>query len=207
MESVIKLYWELRSIAGNNGDEVARTLSVVPNEDPAAFFNMAFNNISFTLELLDHYHNLFSKQTTTRCSSVEEARAENAQRIIHFQKMGFIEIMSAIEFAAKKVVREKTATFGTFPKKIYLSTIMQRSFDKDLITEADLNLWKGAIRLRNSLVHNNGISYETACYKYPDVTVHVNSNEMTQGKLDFFGLVTKWLLDSSMVWILRAHGH
>ncbi|MFW6105017.1 MAG: hypothetical protein ACOC7P_00375 [Chloroflexota bacterium] len=58
--------------------------------------------------------------------------------------------------------------------------------------------------MRNSLVHNNGIPEETACYEYPEVTVKVNKDKMTQGDLKQFGLITKWLLDESKLWILNA---
>lgn len=205
MQDLVKLYWELRSIAEKNGDEIAQEFSVEHHEDPAAFFGMVFNNITMTLELLDHYNRLWGNLTSTTCSSVEEARAQNGERVMMIQTMAFIEIMSSFEFSAKKTVIQKAARFGRFSERIYLSGIMKRSQEKGFIDQAKLDLWNGAIRLRNSLVHNNGISEETACYQYPEITVNVNQNAMTQGDLKQFGLLSKWVLNESKTWISAAN--
>ena len=205
MQDIVKLYWELRSIAEKNGDEIAKEFSVSHNEDPAAFFGMAFNNITMTLELLDYYNRLWGSLTSTTCSSVDEARAQNGERVMMIQKMAFIEIMSSFEFSAKKIVLQKLARFGNFSGRIYLSGIMKRSQEKGLIDQPKLDLWNGAIRLRNSLVHNNGISEETACYCYPEVTINVVQNDMAQGNLNQFGLLSKWVLNESRAWISNAN--
>lgn len=59
MEDVIKLYWDLRATSEANGDEIAEKFSVKPHEEPVAFFAMVFNSITLTLELLDHYHQIW----------------------------------------------------------------------------------------------------------------------------------------------------
>jgi len=205
VQEVIKLYWELRATAEKNGDEIAQEFSVNHHEEPASFFAMAFNNITMTLELLDYYHRLWGNITSTTCSSIEEAKAQNGERVIMLQKMSFIEVMSSFEYSAKKIVLSNPSKFGSFSGRVYLSKIMQKSLKIGLIDQAALELWDGAIRLRNSLVHNNGISEETASYTYPEVTVNVNNNTMTQGNLRQFGLLSKWLLDESKTWVSDAN--
>lgn len=205
MQEVIELYWELRRAAEKNGDEIAQEFSVNHHEEPASFFGMAFNNITMTLELLDYYNRLWSGLTLTTRSSVEEARAQNGERVIMLQKMSFIEVMSSFEYSAKKIVLSNPAKFDSFSGRIYLSRIMERSVQKGLINQATLDLWNGAIKLRNSLVHNNGISEESASYTYPEVTINVNENTMTQGNLRQFGFLSKWLLSESKSWISDAN--
>lgn len=204
MQDVIEQYWEIRKMAEKNGDDLAQEFSVNYYEEPASFFGKAFNNITMTLELLDYYYRLWGSSTTAICSSVEEARTQNAERVIMLQKMSFIEIMSSFEYSAKKIVLSNPSKFGSFGNNIYLSKIMDKSLEKGLINQARLDLWTGSIRLRNSLVHNNGISRETASYTYPEVTINVNENMMTQGNLRQFGFLSKWLLSESKSWISDA---
>lgn len=205
MKDVIKLYWELRSIAEKKGDETAQAFSLAHHEEPAAFFGMAFNNITMTLELLDYYYRLWGNLRSTTCSSVEEAREQNCQRVILLQKMSFIEIMSSFEFSSKKIVLSNNCKFGSFTGRIYLSKIMKKSKDINILNQNDFDLWNGAIRLRNSLVHNNGNSEETATYNYPETTLSVNEDKMIQGNLKLFGLLTKWVLGEAKRWISDAN--
>jgi len=205
MHDVIKLYWELRGKAEKNGNELAHHFSVESHEDPAAFFGMAFNSLTMTIELLDHYYKLWGKLNPSAFPNVEETRKQNTERVILLQKMCFVEIMSSFEFSAKKIVLSKTDLFGTFNGRIYLSGIMTRSLEKELINENQLNLWKGAIYLRNALVHNNGIAEEDCTYDYPGATVILRKDTMTQGDLKLFGIITKWLLGESLAWIKNAN--
>jgi small nuclear ribonucleoprotein (snRNP)-like protein len=205
MDDLIKLYWKLRSIARELGDEIAQEFSVAPHEEPAAFYAMAFNGITMAIELLGYYKRVWGNLSSATNSTVEEAREQNSQRVILLEKMTFIEIMSSFEFASKNIVLSNPQKFGAFSGRIYLSGIMKRSLDIGLIGQADLNLWNGAVRLRNSLVHNNGVSEETARYLYPEVTIEVNENTMTRGNLKVFGLLTKWMLNESKMWISGAN--
>ena len=204
MKDVVKLYWKLREISKAHGDEVAKIFSIASYEHPAGFFRMAFNNITLTIELLNYYERLWSRIKSTSCSSIAEAREQNSQRVIMVQKMSFIEIMSSFEFCSKRIV-QGGSKFGSFSGRIYLSGIMSKAKDIGIIDDTKLTLWNGAIRLRNSLVHNNGISEETETYSYPDITIQVIDGKMTQGNLNFFGLLTKWVLNESKDWIVDAN--
>lgn len=205
MDDVIELYKELRSIAKEKGDEVAKEFSVATDEDPAGFFGMAFNDVTMALELLSFYASIWTKNSNSPISDVKVAGKQNRQRIMLVQKMTFIEIMSSFEFSAKKIALINPQNFGELPEPLYLSFIMDRSLEKNFIDSPSRNLWTGVIRLRNSLVHNNGISFETATYNYPEVTINVNEGRMTQGNLKLYGLLTKWLLNESRTWTSSVH--
>ena len=205
MDDLIRLYWALRSDAERNGSELAQLYEVGHHEDPASFFGMAFNSITMTLELLDHYHNLWGKLNPKDFPNVEETREQNGQRVTLLQKMCFIELMSAFEFSAKKAVLQNEGVFEQFNGRMYLTGIMNRSHEKGLINESQLNLWKGASILRNSLVHNNGIAENDEEYVYPDVTVILKYGAMTQGNLKLFALVSRWLLLEARVWLENAN--
>lgn len=205
MKDVLRDYWQLRNKARNNCDDVSSILSVQPHEIPAGFFNMAFNDITLALELLDHYNKIWGEQTKTTCSSVEEARNQNAQRVIAIQKMVFIEIMSSFEFSAKQYIGSESQIIGTFQGRVYLRGIMKRSKDSGIISASDLTLWEGVVNCRNNLVHNNGISEINAVYTYPKCTLRMEKDKMTQGDLRLFPRLSDWLLDSGLSWILKLN--
>ena len=204
MKNVVMQYWELGEISKAYGNEVAQFFSIAAHEHPAGFFNAVFNNIILTIEFLNYYETLWSDIKPTSSKNVEKAKEENAQRVTLIQKMSFIEIMSFFEFFSKRIVQERSK-FGRFSGNIYLSKIMSKKRDIGLIDDTKLNLWDGVIRLRDSLVHNNGISEETATYSYPDFIIQVTDGKMTQVKLNLFGLITKWLLNESKDWIIDAN--
>ncbi|HBD24383.1 MAG TPA: hypothetical protein DC023_08105 [Oceanospirillaceae bacterium] len=118
MDDLIKLYWGLRSTAEKHGDEFSK-INLGNNEFAASFFDMAFNDITITLEILDYYNNLWMKLNPKNFSNVDKTRDQNSQRIILIQKICFIEIMSMFEFTAKKVVIQNEDIFEKF-KGVYI---------------------------------------------------------------------------------------
>ena len=204
MQNVVIQYWELGETSKAYGNEVAQFFSIAAHEHPAGFFNTVFDNILLTIELLNHYERLWSNIQPTLSEDAEKAKEENTQRVIFIQKMSFIEIMSSFEFVSKRIVQERSK-FGRFSGNIYLSKIMTKTRDIGLIDDTKLNLWDGVIRLRDSLIHNNGISEETASYRYPDFILQVTDGKMIKWKLNLFGLIIKWLINESKDWIIDAN--
>jgi hypothetical protein len=77
---------------------------------------------------------------------------------------------------------------------------MRNSADAGLISATDRERWDGAIRLRNTLVHNNGIAEETAVYSYPDVTLQLADGQMAQGDLRLFPYMAIWVTEAFASW-------
>jgi hypothetical protein len=205
METIIKEYWALRKKAKDHCNNVSSTLSIQPHENPSGFYNMAFNDITVALELQDYYRKVWGKKTDTNCSSIEEARKQNAHRIIAIQKMVFIEILSAFEFSAKKFLFNTSHPVGNFNGRKYLRKIMLRSKDAGIINDADNQLWEGVIECRNCLVHNNGYSEINADYQYPKCTLNLETDKMIQGNLHVFTNLIGWILDASSSWIININ--
>jgi hypothetical protein len=205
MHEIVSIYWDLRSLSQQLGDSIAADASVGHDEQPAAFFGMAFNGITLTIELLDFYYNTWAVQAATTCSSVEEAREQNAQRVILFQKMCLIELMSSLEFCAKHIVSGFSTGFGAFKGRLYLGKIMERSKEIGLIDANTLAQWKGLIEHRNCLIHNNGYASETSQYSYPGATLNFVDGAMTQGTIRDFTALTEWLLRASGEWVVGAN--
>jgi len=205
MDDLIKLYWDLRSTAEKHGDEFSK-INLGNNEFAASFFNMAFNDITITLEILDYYNNLWMKLNPKNFSNVDKTRDQNSQRIILIQKICFIEIMSMFEFTAKKVVIQNEDIFEKFKGRIYLRQIMKRSYERKVIDKARQNQWNGALELRNTLVHNNGISDNDKEYVYSKkLTLSFSKGEMTRGHHTLFPLLINWLLEETRKWLRSAN--
>ena len=203
MEEILDLTVKLRQKSHDIGDEIAILLKPEPREMPAGVFGMIFNNYTLLLELLNYYFGSWKKATATRCSSIEEARKENGERVILVQKMVFIQTMSSIEFCCKDYVKRNPEKIGEFEGWLYLSKIIKRCKKLKVITDSDFKLWKGANELRNTLVHNNGISENTVTYRFPKCTLELCEGQMMRGNIKLFPLVSDWLLDATRSLIIE----
>ena len=198
--------WQLREKANKYSDEVDRLLNSQANKSLVGLFGMIFNNFTLKLELLDYYYNIWSNPIQADVLSINRTKKENWERVILIQKMTFISIMSSIEFCFKEYIKEFPNKIGNCEnsrRKIYLFEIIKNSKDKSIITNTTFKKWQGAIKLRNVLVHNNGIAEETEKYEYPNCTLLFKSGEMTKGDLKLFLYLLDWLLDASKEWILK----
>jgi len=132
MKDVIKLYAELREKAKEKNVSISIELKISQDESPAGYFNILFNNFTLIIELLDAYYQIWGTTTTTNAESIEEAKQQNAERIIWAQKLSFIEAMSSFEYCAKKIVGD---SLGEFKGRMYLREIMERSKSNGLISD------------------------------------------------------------------------
>lgn len=202
VEDIVKLYWKLKDIAEQNGNQVAQKLNIRRDEGASGFFGMAYNDVVLTLELLDYYYRIWEKNYIVG-DNKEVIRQENAERVIKIEKMCFIQIMSSFEYSAKQIALSNNR-FDTLKKNARLVDIITKSKEIGVIDEEKERLWNGIRLFRNSIVHNNGISIITECYNYPEVILNLDKNKMTQGNLKLFALLTKWVLDEVKLWILAV---
>jgi len=209
MRDILDLTVHLRQKSHAHGEEVAKSLGISLHEMPAGVFAMIFNMHTLMLELLSHYFCAWNKATETRCPSIDETRKQNAERVILIQKMIFVQTMSSVEYCCKDYIKSYPQKIGQIKGRIYLSKIIEESKRHNVISDSELTRWKGAIELRNTLVHNNGISEKTAQYSYPRCHLKLTKNKMIRGNLKQFPYITDWLLDATKSWILEMYkkGH
>lgn len=176
MKEILDYVQDIREKAHSIGEEVSTLMGIKPDEMPAGVFAILFNYSTILLELLSHYFDAWSKKTNTRCSTVEEAKKENEERVVSMQKMIFIQMLSAIEYSFKDYVKQNPMKIGKFNKRIYLKKIMEVSKKENIISDSIFKMWEGVIELRNTLVHNNGISEKTETYNYPECKIEFSAN-------------------------------
>jgi hypothetical protein len=116
--------------------------------------------------------------------------------------MVFIGIMSSIEYCGKQIVNQLVSKFGDFKGRIYLRRIMERSKENKIIDDAIFCQWEGVINLRNTLVHNNGISEINMDYVYPKCKLKMIAGNMTEGNLRLFPGLTDWILEATRNWLI-----
>lgn len=73
-----------------------------------------------TLELLDYYNNLWEKPTPIEIQNIARTQQENTERVILLQKMCFIEIVSAFEYSAKKMILKHKDIFRNIKEGEYI---------------------------------------------------------------------------------------
>jgi len=205
MEKTLEQVKQLRKKTYDYDDEVAESIGVQSNEIPVNVFPMIFNKLTLGLELLNYYLEIWRKIIRPKSSSLEEAKKENRERVITIQRMIFIEVMSSIEFCFKEYVKKYPEKIDNITGRIYLSKIINKSNERDIVINSESTLWEGIIELRNALVHNNGISDETAEYVYPNCKLILCENKMIQGDLKLFLNLIDWLLDSVKSWIFEMN--
>jgi hypothetical protein len=203
MKDVYARVMHLRSRACDYGNEVAELLGIQSHEMPAGVFPMIFNELTLGMELLYYYYNIWKRPTSISTQSMEEAKQENAQRVITIERMIFLETMSSIEFCSKGYVKEHPRKIGSFGGRVYLRKIMKRSRDQNVIPDVEFERWEGAIELRNCVVHNNGISEKTAKHIYPCCELIFEDGKMVRGDLMLLPSLIDWMLDSFKCWIVE----
>ncbi len=199
---------QLRKKAQRYRQKTATMLKCQQHELPAKLFGMIFNMLTLGLELLSYYNTIWSKKSQTNCTSVEEAKKQNAERVIMIQKMIFLNTLSSIEFCFKEYIEKFPPKIGERKNqhgRAYLLNIVKESEKNHIINYATFTGWRGMIYLRNNLVHNNGVAEKTESYTYPNCTLSLESGKMTIGDLKLFPHLIDWLLDSSYEWILKMN--
>lgn len=213
MKKVVNYYLQLREQSKLFEGEVFEELNIEANQSPNDFFSRAYNCLTILVEQLSNYEVIWGKAIQIDDELVGELRQENAERVIMCQKMIFVEIMSALEFSLKYAFIISNSIFDEIdkreylkpkPSRLYLMKVIEISHRKGIINAADMGLWTGVIRLRNSIVHNNAIAEETSTYDFPEVKLALEDKKMVQGDLLLFGHLTGWVLENAKKWMISS---
>lgn len=203
MKNLLTQFVQLREKSHDYGEEIKTTLNIGASEISVGVFSMIFNHLTLCLELLSYYLNVWSKTKNVINTSIEKSKQENAERVIMIEKMTYILVISSIEFSSKECIEKITKKIFNFKKRVYLREIMKKSEENKLISRTDFELWDGVIELRNTLVHNNGISEKNLKLNYPQCVLELQKDKMTRGSLKLFPSLIDWLLDAYKRWVLN----
>jgi len=172
-------------------------------------FDMIYNAATLTLELLNHYFDIW-KRTAPRSISAEELKKDNVERVFEITKWAFISALSSVEYTSKEMLRMVSDNSFEYlrariqsGKWVYLSQIIERSKEIEFIDEEQYKTWRALIHVRNAVVHNNAIADADVEYKIDNLEITFVKGECLRGKLDFFIRLLEVTVDQQHEW-LRA---
>jgi len=189
MKRVIDHIYSLRLQLEKYGDWLEQYDRNIPNA-----FNMIFNDLTLTLELLDYYYRIWSSLDVSAFSAedVKRKRKENWKRVMQITKWAFIDALSSMEFSLKKmleivnpkvlsVIRERRRN-----KPIYFRSIIKELHREGYVNDKAYNGWITLIEIRNCVVHNNAIPESNRTLYLDDLKIVFTRGQMLTAKLDFF---------------------
>ena len=208
MERLIKQLWSLRHKCKRYGDNLDTIIRRPSDSDfRRACFAMIFNSTTLTLELLSYYYEKWKGPFVETREEIRRKKEENAQRCIAITKMQFISSISSIEYCVKETInlnpKHSLAKWSRKQKRIYLSSIMKKSKRIGLINNKQHGFWECILKVRNVIVHNNGIADFDKTYQIDGITVSFVKGKMLKGKLDFFVKLTDKAVDLFHSWIMK----
>lgn len=213
MKRLINEVWNLRQKCAQYQNNVNSILqNPLPSDLRSGCFGMIYNTTTLTLELLSHYYEQWKKpHIVISEEDLRRSRDENAQRCIEITKMQFISFISSIEYCIKE-------TMSLYPKhhlakwcskqqqrkrRIYLGGIITESKRIGLIDKKEYESWDCILKVRNAVVHNNGIADHDKTYQINGATVSFFKGKMLRGKLDFFVRLTDKAIDLYYSWVMN----
>ena|SRR2546425_489471 len=206
MIEVLQRVAEIRRKSGQYQAQLAQQFSLALDAAPVAGLGICFNTATLTMELLSYYHDLWGRLKSAPGTNVEQARQENAERVGLITKALFILVLSGYEFAAKHALARNPRRLNLKRGRVYLAAILDASEKAGLITAQALGMWAGVLKLRNTLVHNNGVAEETGTFNFDDTVVAFRAGQMIEGNLLTFAALTEWATDSFKDWCLAFLG-
>ena len=210
MNNLIIQVTRLRDTAKKYEDEVCK-LPFISTTQPAPqseCFAMVFNHLTLTLELLSHYHSIWSKPRIVLTEDEKiRIRKENGQRCVLITKWLFVDSLSSIEYSAKVVIShydpESSAKklLKSRSRYVYLRDIIRNSWNEKLISINDYQNWDNIIKLRNYIVHNNAIADIDTTIEVREIKLIGGKGNQFQGNLNSYATLTEVVVEQYLTWL------
>lgn len=204
---LFRLIDDIRLEAVARGDAILHDLAVPVDDPRSAAFNRLIKNAVITLELLDHYRRMWI--APPRDLIEEQERAERLMML--FREMLFVASISALEFSSRQVLQFKPGSALTQQaeavrmrrrnQRLYFSDIINVSVALGLVSQQDGDDWQAILKVRNIVVHSNGIADEDADHQVGSVKIELRSGQMTRGPIDFFPRLTREAMSRYETWV------
>lgn len=162
-------------------DQLSTESGVADHQPPLSGLNMASSKLVYSAEAIGFYFQHWQMMVRQGHRGKPTFLKENEDRIGHIQTSTFTSIISSLEATAKLALACRGHSLELGKGRIYLGKVMAESYRLGLIGEADNAFWIGALRLRNSIMHNNAVAEETMSINLGDGQhIEFRPGEMTQ---------------------------
>jgi hypothetical protein len=206
MEDLLQILHQSRDQSARLREALASKHSVSRDAHPLVGFGYCFNHVTWALELCDHYYVVWSGdkyRASIPAERVDQQIKENAYKLSEVNKAAFILIISGMEYSAVEANREHKEVLSlNWDRTQYLSGVIGKSHALGLLDEPIFEKWTCLIKVRNSMVHNNGHATENLKVEFPGgPTVEMIQGEMIQGDpVLFFVSLTSWVVPAYANW-------
>ena len=142
-------------------DMIAAKHDIFAHHAQLVGMNMAHHSLTMCAELLSFYFETWDQMKHPAYVQIVPSHLakERDERVMGILGMTFVATLSALEAAAKAALELPGCPRLTKQgSRVYLGGIMAASDRAGIIDEIDANFWRAVVRLRNCLVHNNGIA-------------------------------------------------
>ena len=166
-----------------------------------------FNELTMALELSDFYYHKWKDNIVFAPDIfVMKQRSDNDERLKRISTSMLIANMSAVEFNIRSVAENREDIFPIsfdklkHGKMVHLMAFVKEMSDKNIIHDSDLKCWDFLNKLRNRIVHNNGIASENCVFKFPnEAAFKMEKGYQISSKLIDIINVQSWIIDSYVV--------
>ncbi|MGB0920149.1 MAG: hypothetical protein ACPG06_01575 [Alphaproteobacteria bacterium] len=204
MQEVLEQGLVIRKECETLSDTLSADTSLPDTDHPIGALGMCFNHATLFVESAHNYYLQWSEAKTIPMDELDQTREQNEQRIIELGKFLYVSAMSSMEFSMKRANIRLGNPLGLPTKtldKAYMRNMIKSSVDSNLIEQSDGALFEGAVNVRNSVVHNNGVAQRTVTYKFEnDLILDLQQDQMTQGSLLTFPKLTLWVIQKYAQW-------
>lgn len=172
-------------------------------------FGLLHNASRLTMETMAAYNQLF--RLPFSASSQEELKKlqdDNVERIMMITKWNFVNSISYIEFSIKEHSKHLAAFFDIYAKskRVYLRDLLKRGLNLNppLLSIKDFKEWECLLEVRNTVVHNSGISDEDKDCSAGGIALKFRKNVMVTGHVGDFIKFTQAACELFSAWAKAA---
>lgn len=208
MDDVLSVIGQIMVDTTKRTVSISHEFGIQDTDHPVGGLSMCYNRAIITIEIIQVYNDWWSNPNPVEFRSMSttqiiQLRQENAERVKMVGKSLFIDSLSSIEYSMKETCKTYHDILNIdFSRRQYLRNLISESHQAGLVNEKTRSRWHCLCELRNTLVHNNGISDIDLEMDFPTgEIVTMTKGTMTQGNLKFFPQLTCWAVGAYADWI------
>jgi hypothetical protein len=194
----------LLDVTKTYAEDIARDVANRQSDPRSMCFWNIHNRVKVTEETLRFYESYWGSE---RFPEVDEgAEGELVERVMTVTKDLFVDVVSAVEKAAKDCVAiyassgliEKSKEKGSY---LYLRNIMWASSVLGYIQEAEAAEWEDILTVRNLVTHNNSVSDRSKRCEVGGVVIAMRPGRMMKGPMNTFVALAGRTIELFHAWL------
>jgi hypothetical protein len=168
-----------------------------------------------TAEILTFYHLIMTKKInlpfirlSTETLTPDRIKEDMVKKAMIASESYYIQVMSTIEYGAKELLKQRSrhpVAIGVNKlnkKHIHLWYIIKTSSDNNIMRPDIFQKWDLLIKIRNMIVHNNGIADFDAEYDIGELHIVFQKGKQPEGPINSFAILSSMAMDYFKEWIL-----